>query len=194
MIYIVILMPLIGALIGWGTNSLAIWLLFHPRKSIKFLFWNIYGLIPKRQDEIAQKIAEVVANELLSDPLVEIKVRKKEIIDYIINQITAELVDKIKEKPFLAFAGLLVKGNTISGAVSTLRNKLDDLLENLAHKVSENIDIERQICDKVANYKISQLEKVIKDVSSKELKRIEILGGILGFIIGLVQALFVALV
>lgn len=191
MSYMLILMPLIGAIIGWGTNTLAIYLLFHPRKPVKILFWKVQGLIPKRQEEIASKIAEVVATKLLNDPLIEIKKRKKDIVDYIMNQITEELINKINDKPALAVVGMFIKKETISNMVLKLKDRLDNLIENLAHKVSENIDIEHQICEKVANYKISELEKVIKDISHKELKTIEILGGILGFIIGLVQAICV---
>ncbi len=61
-------LTLIGGLIGWVTNILAIKLLFRPIKPIKIPILNIeiIGLIPKRQKEIAKNIGEVIANELLT--------------------------------------------------------------------------------------------------------------------------------
>ena len=55
------LLPFIAALIGWVTNFLAIKMLFHPRKEIKILFLSIQGIFPKRQNELADKIGDLVA-------------------------------------------------------------------------------------------------------------------------------------
>ena len=46
-----LLMPLIGGLIGWITNALAIWMLFHPYHEKKFLGLRVPftpGLIPSK--------------------------------------------------------------------------------------------------------------------------------------------------
>ena len=39
MLYIV--MAAIGALIGWGTNMVAIWLLFHPYRPVRLGPWQL---------------------------------------------------------------------------------------------------------------------------------------------------------
>ena len=43
------------------------------------------------------------------------------------------------------------------------------------------------IYEKIADYDIRRLERIVKQIARKELRRIEALGGILGFIIGCVQ-------
>lgn len=60
-----IVIPLIGAFIGWITNVLAIRLLFRPHRPFQFLFWTFQGLIPKRRAEIAANVARVVDKDLL---------------------------------------------------------------------------------------------------------------------------------
>ena len=60
------LLVLIGAMIGWITNFIAIKMLFRPYKEINFFFFKIQGLLPKRKNEIGKSIAEVVENELVS--------------------------------------------------------------------------------------------------------------------------------
>lgn len=51
----IIAMPLIGFVIGYFTNYLAIKMLFYPRKKIL----GIQGILPKRKKEIAKRIADV---------------------------------------------------------------------------------------------------------------------------------------
>ena len=50
-----IIMPLVGFIIGWFTNYIAIKLLFVPHKKIA----GFQGLIPSRKEQIAKNIAEV---------------------------------------------------------------------------------------------------------------------------------------
>ncbi|WP_018131995.1 DUF445 family protein [Effusibacillus pohliae] len=67
---VVLVTTVIGAVIGFGTNLLAIVMLFRP-----WTEWRLFGvrvpltpgLIPKRQPEIADKLGEVVEQHLLTD-------------------------------------------------------------------------------------------------------------------------------
>lgn len=59
-------LPIMAALIGWGTNVIAIKMLFWPRRPIKILGWEFLGVLPKRQAEIARSIGgEVLDEDLL---------------------------------------------------------------------------------------------------------------------------------
>src|SRR3989344_8850138 len=49
------LIPIIGFVIGYVTNWIAIVMLFHPRKKI----FGIQGIIPKRKALLARKIGEI---------------------------------------------------------------------------------------------------------------------------------------
>ena len=64
----ILILTIVGGLIGWITNILAIKLMFRPINPIKIPILNIeiLGLIPKRKNEIATNIGEVISNELLS--------------------------------------------------------------------------------------------------------------------------------
>ncbi|HOU47595.1 MAG TPA: DUF445 family protein, partial [Chitinophagales bacterium] len=58
--------PLIGAFIGWITNWIAIKMLFHPRKPVKFLFLTFHGIFPKNKPRIANKLGIVVQRDLIN--------------------------------------------------------------------------------------------------------------------------------
>ena len=60
------LLPLIAAVIGWGTNYLAVRMLFHPREEMRILGLRIQGVFPKRQQALAEKLGQLVARELFS--------------------------------------------------------------------------------------------------------------------------------
>ncbi|MGQ9628703.1 MAG: DUF445 domain-containing protein [bacterium] len=54
-----------GAIAGWFTNWLAIKMLFHPRRPIRWLF-NFQGLLPSRRDLLIEKLAGVVNERLVN--------------------------------------------------------------------------------------------------------------------------------
>ena len=56
----------IGFVIGYITNDVAIRMIFRPHKKINFLGLKWQGLIPRRQPEIAEKIAAIVTTRLLT--------------------------------------------------------------------------------------------------------------------------------
>ena len=58
--------PLLGGLIGYVTNWLAVKMIFRPFKPRSFLGIRVQGLIGKRQKELAASIGEAVGGHLLS--------------------------------------------------------------------------------------------------------------------------------
>lgn len=52
----------IGAVIGYITNDVAIWMLFHPREKK----WLFHGVIPKNQSRLADAIGDMVSRNLLN--------------------------------------------------------------------------------------------------------------------------------
>ena len=60
------LLPAGGFLIGFVTNWLAINLIFSPLQPRRFLFWKVQGLFLRRQPEISDVWARLVAEELIT--------------------------------------------------------------------------------------------------------------------------------
>ncbi|MBU2955721.1 hypothetical protein [Marinobacter sp. F3R08] len=60
------LLPAGGLVIGFVTNWIAISLIFAPLKPRRFLFWNLQGLFLRRQSEISEVWARLVAEELIT--------------------------------------------------------------------------------------------------------------------------------
>lgn len=60
------LLPVGGFLIGFATNWLAINLIFAPLNPRRVLFWRFQGLFLRRQDDISDTWARLVAEELIT--------------------------------------------------------------------------------------------------------------------------------
>ncbi len=81
-LFIIIFMIVVGAIIGGITNVIAIRMLFHPFKPyyiFKFRVPFTPGLIPKRREEIATKIGQVIEEHLLTETLINEKLKKRAI-------------------------------------------------------------------------------------------------------------------
>ena len=190
-----LVMVLISGAIGWITNWVAIKMLFRPHKEINFGLFKIQGLIPKRKAEIGTGIASIIQNELISVKDVisnidreEFSKRLNSLIDDVLDK---NLKKKVKEKfPLLQmfFTDKVAKdiGNTIKDIVMENQEKIFEIFSNYAE---ENIDFEVIISDKISNFSLDKLEEIITLLANKELKHIEIIGAILGMIIGAVQYL-----
>lgn len=75
--FVILFMIVIGAIIGGVTNIIAIRMLFHPQKAYYIGKWRIPftpGLIPKRRDEIANKIGRVIEEHLITESLIKEKI------------------------------------------------------------------------------------------------------------------------
>ena len=68
MIWKIILAPILGAVIGYITNSLAIWMLFHPYEPHYLGKWKLPftpGLIPAQKNRIAKSLGDAIGVQLL---------------------------------------------------------------------------------------------------------------------------------
>ena len=195
-----LVMILISGAIGWITNWVAIKMLFRPHKEINFGLFKIQGLIPKRKAEIGTGIANIIQNELISVKDVisnidreEFSKRLNALIDEVLDK---NLKKKVKEKfPFLQmfFTDKIAKdiGNTIKDIIMGNQEKIFEIFSNYAE---ENIDFEVIISDKISNFSLDKLEEIITFLAKKELKHIEVIGAILGMLIGAVQYLITLII
>lgn len=195
-----LIMIFISATIGWITNWVAIKMLFRPHKEINFGLFKIQGLIPKRRAEIGSGIANIIQNELISVKDVISNIDREEFskrLDSSIDKVLEKnLKAKVKEKfPILQmfFTDRMAKdvSNTIKDIIMENQEKIFEIFSNYAE---ENINFEVIISDKISNFSLDKLEEIITLLAKKELKHIEVIGAILGGLIGVAQYLITLLV
>ncbi len=60
------LLPLCGAIIGWLTNLLGMYVIFQPVEPRKFGPLRLHGLFLRRQDEVAEVYADIIADDVVT--------------------------------------------------------------------------------------------------------------------------------
>ncbi len=192
----IIIPPVAGAVIGWLTNYVAIKMLFRPRKTIEVLGVRIQGLIPKRRKAIARAIASAIERQLLSvrdlagilegiDMESEIERTVAEVIEHRFK------TGRIKNIPVV---GLLTDNFSYHIKYYITRELLkhfDRKKGDIVNRFKENVDIGRMVTSKIDDLDIRGLETLLTDIIATELRHIEWIGGIMGFIIGLFQVLLI---
>lgn len=190
---IIYLIPFISAFIGYFTNWIAIKMLFHPKQPVNVLGITIHGIFPKRQKQFAQKLGVVVANELLHFDEIADKLKDPQQLEALTPTIEAHihtfLEVRLKEKiPVIA---MFVTGKTLGkikeGMMDEINTLLPQIIGQYTESLKQKIDIEQMVTDKVANFSSDKLEDILAAIMKKEFRFVEILGGVVGFIIGLVQ-------
>ena len=188
------ILPVLGMLIGWGTNWLALKMLFKPRKPFGVGRYKIQGLIPSRRNDLSGTIAKTISDELLSsDDLVK-AMNELDIKGIALSQVNSIVEKKIesldlKNSPPLGMLHDTIVSTAQSIVSSQVEDSIDDFLENMGDHVSGNLDIIRLMEEKLSSLDDERIEEIVTEVSKKELKHIERLGAVLGFIIGCLQVL-----
>lgn len=196
--YSIWLLPVLAAAIGWLTNWVAIRMLFHPRRSMNFVFFRWQGLIPRRQKEMAAEISLIIEREILQQHMLADRVRE---LDF--GAVMAEAVERlIKERmgpqlKNMPVVGALIQDSTLDMlsklAIKELDNEGHTVLEGLAEKLEASFQIREIVEERVAAFDLDKLEELVMQVAGREFRTIERLGAILGFVIGLIQILILYL-
>lgn len=192
---ILYLIPFISAFIGWFTNWIAIKMLFHPREPKRFLGITIQGIFPKRQQQFAAKLGTLVATELLNFDEIAAKIkdpsRLKELNPIIESHLDNFLKVKLVEKmPMISmFIGEKTIGQLKEGMMEEIEILLPEVLTKYTDSLSQQINIEQIVTDKVSKFSSDKLEEILTAIMSKEFRFIEVIGAVLGFAIGLLQVL-----
>lgn len=184
-------MPLIGAAIGWLTNWLAVRLLFRPYRPVNLLGYKIQGVIPKRRAELARSIGQVVEKELISvDDLIE-AVRSRETMERISAAAAVSIRARIMDR-LPAFIPLSIRraiSEVITDQVqSEIPTVITGMFERFSAMVKDTVSFQSIVEERINEFSMDRIEQMVLTVSARELRHIEILGGVLGFLIGLVQA------
>ena len=192
----IVVLAIVGALIGWLTNIIAIKLIFRPLNpiTIPVINFSIQGLIPKRREEMAKSIGDVIEDELLSMHEIIDKLIKEENISQIIFILKRKINDIVSEKLPSIIPSTFK--NMIYSYIDDLvenegENIIKDLSQKIVDKATEEISLSEIVQEKINSFELDKIEKIVISVAKKELKHIEVLGGILGLLIGLFQGLVV---
>jgi uncharacterized membrane protein YheB (UPF0754 family) len=192
-----IAIPLLGGVIGWVTNWIAVKMIFRPIRPRRVLGLTIQGLIGRRQPDLARSIGRVVGGHLVEhEDIVKsfAKVDFERVLGGVLDRGLAPKVQELKGLP-------LIGGFLTDARVRDIRDALvkgimahkDAILEELERGLEQGLDVPALVEQKVAAFPVEKVEALILEVARSELQAITWLGGLLGVVIGLGQVAVVSL-
>ena len=197
--YWLILIPLISAFIGWFTNWIAIKMLFHPKEPKRILGITFHGIFPKRQQQFAKKLGKLVSDELLSFKEIEEKIINPDNLSKMMPLVEGKIDLFLREKLSSVFPmiSMFIGQNTINQLKLVFMQELESMFPEIIGSYMKNIesqlDLEKMVTDKVSGFSSDKMEIILNQIMSKEFRFVEIIGGVLGLIIGILQVLITLL-
>ncbi len=194
-----LIMAAVGAIIGWFTNRIAIRMLFRPKTPVVLPLtgMKLQGLIPRRRQEIAARIGEVVEKELVSieEIVIELSAEKNRIEILRLIKSNAAKITLEKLPVFFPHSIKEVIVDYINDIIDRQGERIiDEMAERIIHKATTEMNLRQMIEGKINQFDLDRLEEIILSVAGRELKHIEYLGALIGFFIGLGQALIIHLI
>lgn len=187
------LIPIISAFIGWFTNWIAIKMLFHPREPKKILGITFQGIFPKNQAQFAAKLGKLVGEELLSFKDIADKITNPENIEKVMPVVETHIDHflRVKLAEKMPVISMFIGEKTITELkgvfMEELKTLFPTLMESYINNLQQDLDLEQIVTQKVAAFSSDKLEQILNSIMSKEFRFVEIIGAVLGFIIGLLQ-------
>ena len=163
--------PLVGGIIGYFTNWMAIKMLFRPHKA-----WHIFGihvpftpgLIPKERGRVAEAIGQVISENLMSPEVLEQYLLSDDMVGKLRTAVDGFLETQKNNAEMLgAFLGHYLSEEEIQGIAEGIKGNLGKQIEDKLSDVA--------IGEKVAHI---AMEHVINNLSESESE--ELVGHIIG--------------
>jgi uncharacterized membrane protein YheB (UPF0754 family) len=192
-----ILLVLIGGLIGWLTNKIAIKMLFRPINPHKVLGITFQGVFPRRKDKIAMSLADIIEQELLSKEVIMSKILSEDKIASIKERLKKVIVDKLSEA-IPSVISMFIGGDTRSFIEKYIDKHGDEIFSQMLDEFQniglENLDVYGIVKERIDALDFVEFEKIIFGLMNKELRFVEVVGLFLGALIGAVQYLITLII
>ncbi len=130
--------PVVGGVVGYFTNDLAIRMLFRPLKPV-YLFGHKLpmtpGMIPKNKERLAAGIGDMVSGKLMSSDVLAETLLSPEMLDKVRGKVT-DFVAKQRQNntPISMALAQLLGADTVTSVVDTVKSSVD---QRITEKMSD---------------------------------------------------------
>lgn len=176
--------PLLGGIIGYITNDIAIRMLFRPHTA-KYLF-GIHipftpGLIPKEKGRLADAIGGTISENLMSKDVLEKYLLSEEMVGKVRTSVE-DFIDtqRRNQETFLQFLGHYLTNEDIANITKSVN---ESITKQLSHKLAD-----KEVGEKVAHIVIEHVAQKLSMDGAQEL--LSGIAGAMGGLKGMAAGLF----
>ncbi|MCI4670330.1 MAG: hypothetical protein MRZ79_19490 [Bacteroidia bacterium] len=184
--------PFISAIVGWGTNVLALKMTFYPLEFIGLGKLGWQGIIPSKAGEMAGKAVDLLTKNLITieDRFEQIDPeRVAEEIEPALNRLSIEVVNDTMERvaPVLwESAPAILKERFFQRMSEGLPEAVEELMEDVKMNITELFDLKAMVIEALESDR-ELLNQIFLRVGDKEFRFIEQSGLYFGFFFGIFQ-------
>lgn len=176
-----IAVPVIGAIIGYATNWIAVKMLFRPHKEVRVMGWKLPftpGVIPKGQGRLARAVGRAVEEQLLTREVLEEELLSEEKTQKM-KEMVGDWVEtqKASEKTVKKVAEDLISEDSVEDFIDSTEEKMTDMIfERIqemdpGHMIAEKVleAAKEKLAESMFGMMIggSMLEPIAKQVEDK---------------------------
>jgi len=188
-----VLIPLINAVVGWGTNWLALKMTFYPLEFVGIPpYGGWQGIIPSKAKDMAAKSVDQLTEKLLDTVELFERVEPHKVSELMEPEIK-RLSKKIINEVMLAQAPLLwrslpgtAKQIVYDKASANLPEMVEKMMSDIKENIDELFDVKRMVIDILLKDK-QLLNDMFEKCGKDEFIFIERSGIYFGFLFGLIQ-------
>lgn len=192
-----VVFPVIGLVVGTITNWLALKMIFEPVNPRKFLCFTLHGLFLRRQNEVAEVYGRMVATDVLNAHNIFEAILKGPFSDRLF-----ELVYENVQESVNAGAAVTQKLINYSIGEETYANIKEDVTNHVVELFPDSLrqiesyatvamDLEVTLREKMKLLTSEQFENLLHPIFEEDEWKLVLMGGVLGLVIGLLQAFFI---
>lgn len=193
-----VILPVSGLIIGYFTNWLGITMIFRPvePRIVCGGYVNLQGVFLKRQAQVSKELASMICTHLVhARKMLEYIVKREDVVEKVLGIYQGHIhnaVDQVMGSAKVVLPRLVGQGAIEGIKQDVVRETLDELPKH-SREIEEYMDRAFGLRDTLA-YRLSKLhperfEGMLHPVFQEDEWMVLLLGGVLGVLVGTLQAL-----
>lgn len=197
--YLLLLIPLLSLLLGWGLMRFAAWYIFSPARPVTILGIKVQGIFPAYQKELAKE-AGIYAGKLLSGLDLEAKLADpahfQQVKPVIEEHIDEFLRHKLKEQ--MPMISMFIGDKTIQSLkeifIKEIENLFPRVLQQFAGNLQKNLAAGPLLESHIAGMDPSVIKKAFAQKAGGAMRKAALAGAVAGLLTGLVQLAIILII
>ncbi len=186
-------LPFFGLLVGYGTNWIALKMIFEPKEPVRVGLIKIQGLFLKRQTEVASHYGELIASEILTPANIIEGVFKGAGSDRLFKVIEREVKRAVDESigvtmPMIAMTvGTKNYRRMKASAIERLVDRLPSTVKHIGTYAEDAMDIRNTIVERMKLLTPTEFERLLRPAFEQDEWLLIAVGALLGMAAGFAQ-------
>lgn len=186
------LIPIIATCSGWLCIRVVISLLFFPVRPVIVAGFKWQGLIPAQQHTIATEIGNIVNREF-SFTVIEQQLTNPGTLQKMMPEVEKHIDHFLREKlgKAIPMLSMFIGDKTINQMktvfMAELETMLPAIIQSYVQALQQDINPGQQVTARISTLSPDMLQQHLYMPAAKQLRKLALIGAVIGFVTGLLQ-------